>query len=201
MPEPEITFSEEEKQPKKREDEFAMRLLKTRTILLAETVTKKLAEKCVSQLLLLEQDDADKEVKFFINSPGGDVDAGYAIFDMMRFVQPPICTIAGGLCASAAVVIFLAAKKERRFSLPNSRFLLHQPSTGVSGSASDVEIEAQEILKIRQKINKLIADETGQPIAKVEKDTARNFWMGAEESQKYGLLSRVIISRSELGND
>jgi ATP-dependent Clp protease protease subunit len=175
------------------------RLLKARTILLAEPITKELAERVAAKLLLLDEEDHEAAVDLYIDSPGGDVDAGFAIFDMARFVSAPVRCISAGLTASAAVVALLAAPKERRLSLPNSRFLMHQPSTGVRGSTSDIRIEANEILKIRQRINELIAEETGQPVAKVEKDTQRNYWMNAGEAVQYGLVSRVVREKSEIG--
>ena len=184
---------EEEKQ-----QGFAERLLKSRTILLAEGISKDLAEKVGTKLLLLDQDDEEKPVKLFINSPGGDVDAGFAIYDMCRFINAPVICVCAGLTASAAVIVLLAAPKERRVSLPNSRFLLHQPSMGVRGSTADIQIEANEILKMKTRINKLIAEETGQDMEKVEKDTHRNFWMDPEEAVEYGLVEKVIKSKKEI---
>jgi len=189
---------------KKKEDEqekpesFAERLLKSRTILVAEGISKELAEKVSTRLLLLDQDDDEKPVKVYINSPGGDVDAGFAIYDMCRFINAPVISICAGLTASAAVLVLLAAPKDRRVSLPNSRFLLHQPSMGVRGSTADIQIEANEILKMKDRINKLIADETGQDIDKVEKDTHRNFWMDPEEAVEYGLVDKVIESKKDI---
>lgn len=174
------------------------KLLKSRTVILAEQVSKELAEKINTQLLILDQDDEDKPIDLYINSPGGDVDAGYAIFDMLRYISAPVRCISNGLTASAAVVVLLAAPVERRYSLPNSRFLMHQPSTGVQGSTADIKIEANEIIRIREKINKLIADETGQNIEKVRKDTRRNYWIGAEAAQDYGLVSKIIVSKNDL---
>jgi ATP-dependent Clp protease protease subunit len=186
-------------EPKKEAgDELFAKLLKTRTIILTDDIDKKSSQKIISQLLLLEAENADEEIKVFIDSPGGDADAGFAIYDMMRFIKPKVRTICAGLTASAAVIVLLAAKKEDRLSLPNARLLIHQPSTGVSGSAADIQIEASEILKFRDKINKLIAAETGQPLPKVEQDTKRNFWMSAEEGIAYGLISRIVKNRAEL---
>jgi ATP-dependent Clp protease, protease subunit len=139
-----------------------------------------------------------KPIRVVIDSPGGAVDAGYAIFDVMRFVQAPVQTICAGLAASAATVILLGARKEYRFSLPNTRFLLHQPSTGIQGQASDVLIGAQEILKLRQKVNELLSFETGQPLAKIAEDTRRDFWMSAEEAKGYGLITTIVTRASEL---
>ena len=193
---------EEEKEEKEekqgRRPDVTERLLKTRTILLSDQITKKVAEKVSSQLLLLEQDDPEEPIRLLINSPGGDVDAGFAIYDMVNFITAPVQCICAGLTASAAVVVLLAAAKEQRLSLPNSRVLIHQPSTGIRGTTADIEIEANEILKIMKKLNQLISEETGQSIEKVERDTKRNYWMSAEEAIEYGLISRVITNRSEL---
>lgn len=188
---------EEEEKERRSGDNLALKLLKTRTIVIADVVTKTMAHKVISQLLLLEQDDPNAEIKIFINSPGGDADAGFAIYDMIRFVAPPVKIICAGITASAAVIILLASEKKDRYSLPNARILIHQPSTGVHGSASDIQIEASEILKCREKINTLIAQETAQSVKKVEEDTKRNFWMSAEEALKYGLISKILQSRKE----
>jgi ATP-dependent Clp protease protease subunit len=172
-------------------------MLKTRTILLSGEINKELAERTIRQLLLLE-DMGEDPIRIFIDSPGGDADAGYAIFDMIRFVKPPVWTIGMGLVASAAAIILLAATKEQRIGLPNSHYLIHQPLSGIRGVATDIEIHARELEKLREKINRLIADETGQAVTQVEKDTDRDFWMNAEEAVKYGLISRVIEKRSDL---
>ncbi|MFP4029420.1 MAG: ClpP family protease [Candidatus Brocadiia bacterium] len=174
------------------------RLLKSRTILLAEPITKEVAEKVTAKLLLLEQDDESAPINLYVNSPGGDVDAGFAIFDMIRYISAPVRCISNGLTASAAVIVLLAAPLEQRLSLPNSRVLMHQPSTGVKGSTADIRIEANEILKIRKKINNLISEETGQDFEQVKEDTRRNYWIGAKEAKEYGLISRIIESKSEL---
>ncbi|GHT95508.1 ATP-dependent Clp protease proteolytic subunit 2 [Spirochaetia bacterium] len=179
------------------QDPLLNKMLKTRTILLSGEIKKDLAERTIRQLLLLE-DMGDDPIRIFIDSPGGDADAGYAIFDMIRFVKPPVWTIGMGLVASAAAIIQLASPKEQRVGLPNSHYLIHQPLSGIRGVATDIEIHARELDKLREKINRLIADETGAAFAQVEKDTDRDYWMNAEEAVKYGLLSRVISSRSEL---
>ncbi|MDR0877728.1 MAG: ATP-dependent Clp protease proteolytic subunit [Treponema sp.] len=178
-------------------DPLINKMLKTRTILLSGEIKKDLAERTIRQLLLLE-DSGDDPIKIFIDSPGGDADAGYAIFDMIRFVKPPVWTIGMGLVASAAAIIALASPKERRVGLPNSHYLIHQPLSGIRGVATDIEIHARELDKLREKINRLIADETGAPFEQVEKDTDRDYWMTAEEAVKYGLISKVIIRRDEL---
>ncbi|MBO7516743.1 MAG: ATP-dependent Clp protease proteolytic subunit [Spirochaetia bacterium] len=172
-------------------------LLKTRSILISGEIDKKMAEKVVSQLLLLEADN-DDPIKVFINSPGGDVDSAFAIFDMIRFVKPKVTMIAMGLAASAGALILLAGDKENRLGFPNSHYLIHQPLSGVRGVATEIEIHAKEIEKTRQKINALIAQETGKSLAQVEKDTDRDYWLSAEEALEYGLISKIISSRSQL---
>ena len=173
------------------------RLLKTRTIMVTDEVNKKMAQQIMTQLILLEAENND-DIKVFINSPGGDADAGFAIYDMMRFVKPKILAICTGVVASAAVIILLGAQRGNRYSMPNARILIHQPSTGIHGTASDIQIEANEILKCREKINQLISLETGQGIEKVETDTKRNFWMSAEEALKYGLVNKIILTGDDL---
>jgi len=179
-------------------DPLAGKMLKTRTILISGEINKELAEKTIRQLLLLE-DMSDSPIRIFIDSPGGDADAGYAIFDMIRFVKPDVWTVGMGLVASAAAIIQLASPKERRVGLPNSHYLIHQPLSGIRGVATDIEIHAKELEKLREKINRLIAEETSHPFAQVEKDTDRDYWMSAAEAAGYGLISRVITNRSEIG--
>lgn len=178
-------------------DPLAHKFLKTRQILLSGEINKPLAERVIRQLLVLES-DSDEPVKIFIDSPGGDADAGYAIFDMIRFIKAPVYTIGMGLVASAGSIILLAAPKERRFGLPNSHYLIHQPLSGIKGVATEIEIHAAELEKLRVKINELIAAETGLPVEKVSKDTDRDFWMSASEAKTYNLISKVISSRTEL---
>ena len=199
-----IRRNEGEDEPEEKEnisqagpDPLLGKMLKTRTILLSGEINKELAERTIRQLLLLE-DMGEDPIRIFIDSPGGDADAGYAIFDMIRFVKPPVWTIGMGLVASAAAIILLAAPKVQRIGLPNSHYLIHQPLSGIRGVATDIEIHARELEKLREKINRLIADETGQAFTQVEKDTDRDFWMNAEEAVKYGLISRVIEKRSDL---
>ncbi|MCL2243677.1 MAG: ATP-dependent Clp protease proteolytic subunit [Treponema sp.] len=178
-------------------DPLAGRMLKTRTILISGEINKELAEKTIRQLLLLE-DMSNDPIRVFIDSPGGDADAGYAIFDMIRFVKPEVWTIGMGLVASAAAIIQLAAPKQRRVGLPNSHYLIHQPLSGIRGVATDIEIHAKELDKLREKINRLIADETGIPVSQVEKDTDRDYWMNAQEAVNYGLINKVIVNRDEM---
>lgn len=186
-----------EEKEKRSGGDLISRLLKTRTVMVSDEVNKKMAQQIMTQLILLEG-ESNEDIKMFINSPGGDADAGFAIYDMMRFVKPKIKAICAGVAASAAVIILLGAKRENRFSLPNARVLIHQPSTGIHGTAADIQIEAGEILKCREKINRLISAETGQTMGKVESDTKRNFWMSAEEALKYGLVSKIIQTSDDL---
>ncbi|MDR0402695.1 MAG: ATP-dependent Clp protease proteolytic subunit [Treponema sp.] len=188
---------EERENEKPGNDPLVAKMLKTRTILLSGEIKKDLAERTIRQLLLLE-DESDEPIKVFIDSPGGDADAGFAVFDMIRFVKPPVWTIGMGLVASAAAIIQLAAPKERRAGLPNSHYLIHQPLSGIRGVATDIEIHARELEKLREKINRLIADETGTELSQVEKDTDRDFWMNAEEAVRYGLIAKIIQRRGEL---
>ncbi|MDR2048019.1 MAG: ATP-dependent Clp protease proteolytic subunit [Treponema sp.] len=188
---------EEGETEKTGQDPLVARMLKTRTILLSGEIKKDLAERTIRQLLLLE-DESDEPIRVFIDSPGGDADAGFAVFDMIRFIKPAVWTIGMGLVASAAAIIQLAAPKERRVGLPNSHYLIHQPLSGIRGVATDIEIHARELEKLREKINKLIADETGAELSRVEKDTDRDFWMNAEEAARYGLISKIIQRREEL---
>lgn len=183
-------------------DALSEKFLKTRQILLSGGIDKELAEKVIRQLLVLES-DSDKPIYLFINSPGGDVSSGFAIFDTIRFINAPVYTIGAGDVASAGALIFLASPKERRLSLPNSSFLIHQPLiSGVyKGVATDVEIFATEMEKTRAKINKIIADETGTPLEKVEKDTDRDYWLTSEEALEYGLVGKIISHRSEITTD
>jgi len=188
----------DENDDKRPDSSIAMRLLKQRTVMLAGEINRKSANRVISQLLLLSEEAPKKPIKLFINSPGGDADAGFAIFDIIRFIEAPVDCVCAGLTASAAVIVLLASPKERRLSLPNARFLIHQPSTGVRGSAADIQIEASEIIKLREKGNKLISDETGQPVDKVAKDTHRNYWMSATEAKEYGLIGKIVERAGDL---
>jgi ATP-dependent Clp protease protease subunit len=189
---------EEEQEENKRPESYLIeKILKTRNILLSGQINKSLGERIIRQLILLE-DQGDDPIKVFIDSPGGDADAGFAIFDMMRFIKPEVIIIGMGLVASAAAIILLAAPKERRIALPNSHYLIHQPLSGMRGVATEIEIHAKELDKLRRKINRLISEETGQKTDKVEKDTDRDYWMNAEEALEYGLISKIISNRDEL---
>ena len=172
-------------------------LMKARTIMLSGEVNKKLAEKISSMLLVLDEELKDP-IKIFIDSPGGDADAGFGILDMIRFVNSPVFTISNGLTASAGVIISLAAEKENRYSLPNSRFLIHQPSSGLVGTASDIKIHAEEILKLKERVIQLIADECGKSAKNVEEDIKRDRWLSPQEALDYGLVSKILKSASEI---
>jgi ATP-dependent Clp protease protease subunit len=175
----------------------AERLHEARTILIAGEVDSQLAQRVMGQLLAFTA-ESDDDIRMFINSPGGHVESGDTIHDMVSFVTPRVKMIGTGWVASAGTHIYLAVPKEDRYCLPNTRFMIHQPLGGVGGQAMDIEIEAEEMLKARARLNGVIAKQTGQPLEKVEKDTDRNFWMSPAEAQEYGIVGRVISSYSEL---
>lgn len=191
---------EEQEQDKKQgpNEMLVEKMMETRTLLLSGEVNKELAERVIRQLILLES-KGDDPIKVFIDSPGGDADAGYAIFDMMRFIKPEVYTVGMGLVASAGALVLLASPKEHRIALPNSHYLIHQPLSGIRGVATEIEIHARELEKMREKINRLISKETGQDYEKVVKDTDRDFWMNADEAREYGLVSRIVTTRADLG--
>ena len=173
-------------------------LLDSRCVVISREVSDRLADRVIKHLLLLEANDAEKPITVYVNSPGGSADSGFAIFDMLRFVKPPVRTICSGLCASAAVIIYLGAPKGSRFSLPNSRFLIHQPSTVAMGSASDIEITANEILAIKKRYNEIVAAETGKTVEQVDSDADRDFWLSAQAATDYGLVDRIVANRGDL---
>ena len=188
---------EEEEKKQKKEEPFADRFLKTRQIILTGEINKELADSIARQFLILDSESNDP-IYMYIDSPGGDVDAGFAIYDVIRFVKSPVYLIGMGLIASAATLVLLAVPKENRVGLPNSRYLIHQPLGGMRGVATDIEIYAKDMEKIRVKLNKIIAEGTGTPLEQVTKDTDRDYWLDAEESVKYGLISRIITKRDEV---
>ena len=171
------------------------RLLKDRIIFLGGPIDDNIANLVIAQMLFLESEDPDKDINIYINSPGGVVTAGLAIYDTMQYIKSDITTICMGQAASMGAVLMAAGAKGKRFALPNSRVMLHQPSGGSQGQASDIDIQAREILKIRDKINKILAHHTGQDIKCVEADTDRDYFMSAEEAKAYGLVDKVIASR------
>ena len=192
---------EEEEKPKPeapKSENLELKLLESRTILVEGPVNDKMFHAAVARLLYLEQKDPKAEITVFVNSPGGSADSGFGIYDTMKFVSCPIRTICTGLCASAAVVIFLGGSKGKRFTTANSRFLLHQPSTQAFGQASDMEITAQEILRTRRKYAEIVAMEIGSNSDKIQQDSNRDFWLSADECKKYGLVDKVIVKRSDM---
>jgi ATP-dependent Clp protease protease subunit len=172
-------------------------LFNARTVLIFGEVDMKMAERVCAQLLALAA-DGEGDIKVIINSPGGHVEAGDTMHDMIRFVGPRVKMIGTGWVASAGAHIYLGAHKENRLCLPNTRFLLHQPLGGVRGQASDISIEAEEILKMRERLNRIIARETGQPLDRIVHDTERNYWMSAEQALEYGMVAKIIASATEV---
>ncbi|MEW5863477.1 MAG: ATP-dependent Clp endopeptidase proteolytic subunit ClpP [Pseudomonadota bacterium] len=174
------------------------RLLKERVVFLVGPVSEVSANLIVAQLLFLESENPDKDIFFYINSPGGSVSAGLAIYDTMQFIKPDVSTLCIGQAASMGALLLAAGDKGKRFMLPNSRVMIHQPMGGFSGQASDVEIHAREILYLRQRLNEILARHTGQPLEVIQRDTDRDFFMGAEEAVKYGLVDKVLVSRESV---
>ena len=172
-------------------------LKKERTVVISEVVSPKLTQRVISQLLWLDSASEDP-IKLYINTPGGSADDGFAIYDLLRFIKAPVYNISFGLNASAGTIILLGAPKERRLAMPNARIMIHQPSGGGRGRASDIEITAAEILKLRQRANELIAAECGRSVEQVERDTDRDYWMSAQEALEYGLVSRIISNLREI---
>ena len=172
------------------------RLLRERIIFLIGPVNDQSASVVVAQLLFLESENPDKDIHFYINSPGGSVSAGMSIFDTMEFVKPDVSTMCMGIAASMGSFLLMAGKKGKRFALPNSRVMIHQPSGGAQGQATDIEIHAREILKTREQLNRIYAERTGQPIEKIRADMERDFFMDPEESKAYGLIDQVLAQRA-----
>ena len=171
------------------------RLLKERIIFMVGSVNDMTANLVVAQLLFLESENPDKDISFYINSPGGSVSAGMAIFDTMNFIKPDVSTMCIGFAASMGAFLLAAGAKGKRFSLPNSKVMIHQPSGGSQGQATEIEIQAREILKTREQLNRILAERTGQPLERIAKDTERDYYMTAEETKDYGLIDKVIAKR------
>ncbi|MCL6441228.1 MAG: ATP-dependent Clp endopeptidase proteolytic subunit ClpP [Thermoleophilum sp.] len=171
------------------------RLLNERIVFLGTPVTDEIANLVVAQLLHLESEDPDKDISLYINSPGGDVSALLAIYDTMQYIKPDVSTIVMGMAASAAAVLLLAGAKGKRYALPHSRVLLHQPHGGAQGQAVDIEIQAKEIIRLRKLLDSIIAKHTGQPLEKVEKDTDRDFILTAQDAKEYGIVDEIITGR------
>lgn len=176
------------------------RLLRERIVFLGQQVTDEIANLVVAQLLFLEAEDPEKDIYLYINSPGGSVSAGMGMFDTMNQIRPDVCTICIGLAASMGAFLLSAGAKGKRMSLPNSRIMIHQPLGGAQGQATDIEIQAKEILYLKKKLNQHLANHTGQPLDKIEEDTERDFFMSAEESKEYGLIDQVITRRPSASN-
>jgi ATP-dependent Clp protease protease subunit len=190
---------EKDKKPEPKSDNLELKLLESRTIIVEGPVNDKMYRAVVARLLYLEQKDPGTEITVLVNSPGGSADSGFGIYDAMKFVSCSVRTICNGLCASAGVLIYLGGTKGRRFSLPNSRFLLHQPSTSTMGQASDMEITAQEILRTRKRYAEIVAKEIGLTTAdKVQVDSNRDFWLSAEAAVTYGLVDKVAVTRADV---
>ena len=173
------------------------RLLKERVVFLVGPIGDSMANLIVAQLLFLESENPDKDIHLYINSPGGSVSAGMAIYDTMQFIKPHVSTLCTGLAASMGSFLLAAGEKGKRYCLPNSRVMIHQPSGGFSGQASDIEIHAKEVLYLKKRLNEMLAKHTGQSIEVIERDSDRDRFMGAEEAVKYGLIDRVLQSRTE----
>ena len=176
------------------------RLLRERIVFLGQQVDDEIANLVVAQLLYLEAEDPEKDIYLYINSPGGSVSAGMGMFDTMNQIQPDVCTICIGLAASMGAFLLSAGQKGKRMSLPNSRIMIHQPLGGAQGQATDIEIQAKEILYLKSKLNQHLADHTGQPLSKIEEDTERDFFMSAEEAKDYGLIDSVISRKPSASN-
>ncbi|MCU0939577.1 MAG: ATP-dependent Clp endopeptidase proteolytic subunit ClpP [Burkholderiaceae bacterium] len=176
------------------------RLLRDRVIFLVGPVSDQTANLVVAQMLFLESENPDKDIALYINSPGGSVYAGMAIYDTMQFIKPDISTICVGMAASMGAFLLAAGAKGKRFALPNSRIMIHQPSGGSQGQASDIEIQAREILYLRERLNGILAERTGQPIERIARDTDRDNFMSAEDAVSYGIIDRIFVKRGEAGS-
>lgn len=171
------------------------RLLKDRIILLSDEVNDVTASLVVAQMLFLEAEDPDKDIQLYINSPGGSVTSGFAIYDTMQYVKPDVSTICVGMAASMGAFLLAAGAKGKRFALPNSEIMIHQPLGGARGQATDIKIHAEQIIKIKNKLNHILSERTGQPLEKVERDTERDFFMSAEEAKAYGIVDEVMVRK------
>jgi len=175
------------------------RLLRDRVVFLVGPVNDQTANLVVAQLLFLESENPDKDISLYINSPGGSVYSGMAIFDTMQFIKPDVSTICVGMAASMGAFLLAAGAKGKRFALPNSRIMIHQPSSGAQGQAADIEIAAREILDLRGRMNRILAERTGQPVERIERDTDRDNFMSAEDAVSYGIIDRIFVKRGDGG--
>jgi len=171
------------------------RLLKERIVFIGTPIDDAVASLVIAQLLFLESEDPDKDIYLYINSPGGVISAGLAIYDTMQYIKPDVATICIGMAASMAAVILAGGAKGKRTALPNSRIMIHQPWGGVQGTAADIRIQAEEILRMKRKINEILAKHTGKPIEQIEKDTDRDYYMSAEEAKEYGIIDQILVRR------
>lgn len=174
------------------------RLLKDRIVMIGSDIGDDIASTVIAQLLFLESEDANKDIYLYINSPGGSVSAGLAIYDTIQYISSDVSTICMGMGASVAALLLASGTKGKRFALPHARILIHQPMGGVAGQAADIAIHAQEIVKVRTQLNEIFAKHTGQSIDKITKDSDRNFWMSPEEAKKYGIIDEVILKRTSM---
>ncbi|BCU52660.1 ATP-dependent Clp protease, protease subunit [Staphylococcus auricularis] len=191
-------MTEKEQKASENSSEYlTQKMLETRTVLISGEINDELARDVVNKLLLLEA-TSDEPINIFLSTQGGHVDSGFYIRDMINFIKPKVNIIGSGWVVSAGIFIFLSGDKDRRYSLPNTRFMMHQPSGGVQGQSTEIEITAKEIVRTRKRINEIIAEETGQDLEKVEKDTNRDYWLNAEEAKEYGIVNQIISSRDEI---
>ena len=193
-----MTMNEEQQDMKLPSSFMDERLFKSRSISIFGSINERIARTVTEQLLALAS-ESDDPITIYISSPGGHVESGDVIYDMIKFIKPEVRVVGTGWVASAATNIYLAAKKENRYSLPNTRYLVHQPSGGSRGDATDIAIQAQEILKTKARINKIISEETGRPLEQVEQDTDRDYWMSVDEAIEYGIVNKVVKSVTEIG--
>ncbi len=188
---------EEQKKEQAPDPALQDKLLKTRSIMVSGEINKDSADAFIKQLLVLDSESNEK-ITVYINSPGGDVDAGYAMFDMVRFVSSPVLMVGCGLVASAAALLYLAVGKDRRYALPNSSYLIHQPMSGMKGVATDIQIHAQQMVKLRAKLDGVIAEQTGKSVEEVSRDTERDHWLDSAEAQAYGIVGKIVTRKTDL---
>jgi ATP-dependent Clp protease protease subunit len=177
------------------------RLLKDRIIMLSDQVNDVTASLVVAQLLFLESEDPDKDIYLYINSPGGSITSGMAIYDTMQYIKPDVCTICIGMAASMGAFLLAAGAKGKRYALPNSEIMIHQPLGGFQGQATDIDIHAKRILRMKQTLNEILSERTGQPLEKIKQDVERDYFMEAEEAKNYGLIDQVIIKNQKIGDN
>jgi len=180
------------------EEKLVERLMRKRDVLISRPIDEVAAERVIASLILMEEEDPVKPITVYINSPGGGADSGFAIYDVLRFVRPQVRTVCTGLCASAAILVFLAGDEGQRYSLPNSRFLLHQPFTSAWGQAADLQITAKEILKLKDRFNRIVAEATSKTVEQISEDANRDFWLSAKEALDYHLIDKIVASRTEI---